>query len=1049
MTRLLVLAPHPDDEILGCAGLMARWVREGHAVHVVVVTDGAAGGVASVREKELAAGLAVIGVTHFECWRLADGQLPLDDAIGARYRQLVDRWQPTDIALPAPSENHADHRRLTRGALDYLTHHWSGQLWLYETTLPMPNANHFEAIDLALKLGALACHASQTQQFDYGSLVTGLAMLRGAGIGQAAAEGFCHFEWDGTPQNFFEHRPLVSVIVRADDGLVLAHALESLRQQTYDHLEVLLVWFGQTPPPPLPATLRVRRLQGPGPRSANLNVGVGAAQGAFVGFLDQDDIWQPDHLATLVPELMADDGLDIVYGDYETVHCRVGDGAVQVIGRGPRQGQAYRPGRLLAGNHIAFNSFLCRRRLAQTLKFDLAFEAYEDWDFFVRAELAQATFKHVPDIVCEYRVYPVEGEAADLQTVHQRKGYLRWRDAVLHKMLPLLTHEAMVHAFKAMADFESESNETQQKLHQALGELDLARRKLIGREKIVTAARGWAELVAPNQVGGDPVSALAGKAIAGPCIAVILPVCDPEPAFLAEAVHSVMRQSYPHWQLCIADDASTVDGVIAMLDSLANQAKHDARLRMVRRPGRGGIVAASTSALASVDATWLVFLDHDDRLHPDALLEIAAEIARQPDLECLYTDSRTMDRNGVALHTFSKPDWAPETLLHLNYVNHLSAVRTDVFHQVGGLRAGFDGAQDWDLWLRLAERSHLKVAHLPLALYDWRATETSVAYAVSAKPYVIDAACRCTTEYLQRKGLAAVHADGKSRRAGLCYTWTPKLLPLTVIIPTHHNPMDLARLLVSLRASDYPGLQVVVVANNVDDGDQMTHEQLALVRSSPGWRVEVDNRVFNWAALNNAAVRKTDTAALLFLNDDVELTGSDSLRSLVGYLTLDEQIGAVGARLLHDAEQGGGVQHDGVVTELGWIARNVDNEIDGSGLGMTRNVSAVTGAALLTRRTHFDEVGGFDERFQMSYNDVDYCLQLRAHGYRVVQVSDVEWIHRESRTRGALDSDAKRTLLATEGQMMREKWGDNLNEHYRLTYSGRFTATRIVHVPPA
>jgi GT2 family glycosyltransferase/LmbE family N-acetylglucosaminyl deacetylase len=1047
MTRLLVFAPHPDDEILGCAGLMQRLVREGLAVHVVVVTDGAAGGIAAIREQECAAGLACLGVNSFEFWRFPDSSLPLHDAIGARYRQCVQQWKPTDIALPAPSESHPDHRRLTRGVLDFLTGQWAGQLWFYETTSPMPNVNHTEALDLDVKLAAMACHASQSAQFDYAAMVSGLAMLRGASTDHRAAEAFCRFDWDGSRQNFFEHRPLVSVIVRAEDPELLPLALDSLSAQSYDHLEVVLVWFGAHALPVFPTTLRVRVVQGPGPRSANLNLGVAQAQGAFVAFLDQDDVWLPDHLANLLPELMADDMLDLAYGDYETVVCRRTSGGVDIVNRGPRQGQDHRPGRLLAGNHIAFNTFVCRRRLAFTLKFDEALDAYEDWDFLVRAELALATFKRVPEIVSEYRVYPLEGEAGDLQAVHQRKGYLRWRDAVLQKMLPLLTPKALADVFQSMADFESECNTFQQQLHHTRSDRDAARRQLLAAEQVAGAARRWAERLVPQQVGGDPVSALAGCAMRGPCIAVVMPVCDPEPAFLAEAVHSVMRQTYPNWQLCIADDASQLPAVLAMLDSLTELAQREPRLRIVRRTTRGGIVAASTSAIVHADAPWLAFLDHDDRLHPDALLEMAAEMALRTDLECLYTDSRTMDRNGVVLHTFSKPDWAPETLLHLNYINHFSAVRRDVFDAVGGLRAGFDGSQDWDLWLRLAARPRLQVAHLALPLYDWRATETSVAYAMAAKPYVLDAARRCTTTYLLAKGLKDVCAEGKARQSGLRYLWAPNLLPLTVIVPTHRNPADLERLLSSLLASGYPDLQLVLIANNVSDDDALTHAQLDRARAQPGWRVEVDNRAFNWAELNNAAVAKTNTPALLFLNDDVELVGEGSLQRLVSYLMLDPRIGAVGARLLHDVLQGGGVQHDGVVTEQGWIARNIDCEIDGTGLGMPRNVSAVTGASLLTRRECFDAVGGFDERFQMSYNDVDYCLQLRANGYRVVQASDVEWVHRESRTRGALDSDAKRDLLAREGHLMREKWGDFLDEKFRLIYHGRFTTTRIIHVP--
>lgn len=1045
--RLLVFAPHPDDEILGCTALLALAQEQKASVKVVIVTSGSAGGDPQARAAESVAGLAVLQMEPPDFWNEPDGALPVSGEIRERYRAIVKAWQPDHIALPATSENHPDHRRLTRGLLETLTQFWSGELLFYETTSPMPLSNRLEPVDIERKLQALACHASQLAQYDYALHARGLASLRGASAGTTAAEAYLSYSWDGSPQNFFEQRELVSVIVRADDRQFLASALASIAAQTYDHTEVVVVWHGDAPLPQGHPLLDCRVLQGPGSRSANLNAGLREARGAYIAFLDQDDLWLPEHLALLLTELRADPLLDIAYGDHVVTFCRrEADGRVLVLERGSAQGEDYRPGRLLTGNHITLHSFVCRGSLARRLRFEESLDAFEDWEFLARADLDGARLRRVPEPVCEYRVFPAEGQPNDLEAIHRARGYLASRGQVQQLLAQRLDASAIRHLMEFATDANGRLQRMDLALQQAHAARDAARADATQMQSAVDEAAQWATLLAPSSMRVPPV-ALAGQAFAnGPRFCVLVPVCDPDPSFLVEAVESVLQQSYPNWELCLADDASTLAPVLHLLDRIDELAANDPRLKLRRRATRGGIVASTRDAVAVASCEWLVFLDHDDRLHPDALLEMARAIREAPQATAVYTDSRTIDRNGVVLSILRKPAWAPETMLHINYINHLSAIHRDAYDACGGLTVGSDGSQDWDIWLKVSRMPGFHCVHVPVPLYDWRANENSVAYAPQTKPYALEAARVAVQDHLEQLGLQEVETKLAIQSAGVRHQWQAPLQPLTAIILTHGNPADLEVLLDNLRGSAYPQLEVIVVANRVAPGDLATQRLLGEVRSRAGWRVLADDREFNWAALNNAAAARATTPWLLFLNDDVAIPQPDDLPRLAAWLTLDKAIGAVGARLTCSDEHGGSLQHDGIVTDPVLIALNITLSTPTNNIGIPRNVSAVTGACLLTPRAAFERCGGFDERLAVSYNDVDYCLHLRCLGYRIFQASDVTLIHHEARTRGPMNA-AGQERQRTEAELMRSKWRDFLHERQTSRLERLFASTSIHHIP--
>ena len=1048
VVRALVLAPHPDDEVIGCGAVLKQWSDSGIPIKVVVITDGAAGlpvgADPAVRKAESRAGLSRLGIHDCEFWDFADGHLPFGGAIADRYRSLVASYRPSHLVLPHPAETHPDHRSLTRGLLRALETRWSGWLWFYETTQPCQPVNHLEdATDtLDHKLAALASHGSQLAGFDYLRHCRLLAEMRGLMVGKGAAEAFLAFDWDGSPQQFFVSEPLVSIVVRTSNSDVVKHALASLAQQTYPWIEIVLVWFGEGPAPETADLgLPVIGVQGTHNRGANLNAGVGAARGDFIGFLDEDDVFYAGHVSELVAELVATPDVDIAFSGYRVVNCRREGDTVAVVGEGEKFDHGYEAGRLLVGNYITIHSVLLRCNVVRVIPFDPGLEAYEDWDFFAQAEQRGFRFARVDGLGCEYRLYPEPGDEATVAAIHRRKGYTHWREIVRSRIcrrfapsdLDRLERFADRHE-AALKNARGEQDEQAKVLARAQSELAEYR-------EAAEWARAAMELDGSLPAAVDAaVRHLIGRNLAGPTITVAVPVYDTEPQLLAAMLQSIVDQSYPRWQLCLVDDASTNVETRRVLDNFARIRADDARIIVTRRPENGGIVAASNDALALAVGELVAFVDHDDVLAPDALLHVAMAARRQPGAKLIYTDSRMIDHVGNVLNVFSKPDWSPTTLLSYNYVNHLMVVRRDLLNRLGGLRQDYAGSQDWELLFRLREELQDEdVIHLPHNLYDWRATTTSVAYSTATKPWALGAAMRALSDAVARHVEVPVTVEANPYGIGYQVNWQGRERAVTVVIPTHSNRDGLRLCLKGLlEQTDFPALRLLVIANRCEDAGMRA--DLEALADRPGVRVADDPRPFNWAALMNRAMADVETEAVLFLNDDVEILSPDWLRRMQRYLDLPG-IGAVGAMLFYPD---GGLQHGGIETDPEWIATEVKRSLAPQEMAVVRDVSAVTGACLLTTRTAIAKVGGLDETFHTHYNDVDFCLTLRQAGYRVIQAADVRLKHHESVTRGRsnISVDAK---FSEARERMRRKWGTFLNERYRVTYQVAAT-TRIINV---
>ena len=524
----------------------------------------------------------------------------------------------------------------------------------------------------------------------------------------------------------------------------------------------------------------------------------------------------------------------------------------------------------------------------------------------------------------------------------------------------------------------------------------------IVRPKPIDRYTAW---LASNEFG-EPArrglrSALAARGERLPRISVVMPVYNTALQLLDQAIGSVVDQVYESWDLCIADDASTTAEIAERLERWAAA---DRRIHIVRRDRNGGIAAATNSAAAMARGEFVTFLDHDDLLSPDALAEVAIHAADHAHTDIIYSDDDKIDMSGHRYAPQFKPDWSPVLSLSCMYPSHLLVVRRSLFELLGGIREGLDGSQDYDLMLRASERAR-RIGHIPRVLYHWRAAPDSIASSAETKPQSFAAGERAVADAFARRGFDAVISRPDWARAGKVGMFTatfPDDGPqVSILIPTR-NRLDLLReCLDSLVATTYRNFEVVIIDNESDDPATLAflshcgHRVLRV--GSPGGR-------FSFAHLNNEAVQAVTSEFVLFLNNDTEVVAGRWLSQMVGYARMPG-VGAVGARLHY---RDGTVQHAGVVHGYhdglaGHAFKNMPAD-DWGYLGymrVAREVSGVTAACMLTRRTLFLDLGGFDEsEFAVAYSDVDYCYRLGDRGYRSIVCPDAELIHEEGQSRG-------------------------------------------------
>ncbi len=514
-----------------------------------------------------------------------------------------------------------------------------------------------------------------------------------------------------------------------------------------------------------------------------------------------------------------------------------------------------------------------------------------------------------------------------------------------------------------------------------------------------------------------------------PKFSVIMPVYNTDLRWLREAIESVRAQLYPDWELCLSDDASTLPGV---QDMVRDYAGRDPRIRAVFRDANGHISANSNSALSVATGDFVALMDADDGIPEDALYWVAEEINACPSVDLIFSDEDKLDSDGRRYDPYFKPDWNPALMLSQNTFSHLGVYRRSLVEKVGGFRLGFEGSQDHDLVLRCADATEpAKIRHIPRVLYHWRATADSTASGSEAKPYAWNAGARAIEEHLARNGVKGEVTRRLKDYYQVRYQ-PPEAWPKVSIVMPSGCKLELLRPCLSalLAGATYPNFEVLLTVSDIRLQNAEQAACLKAFESDPRVRVLVyENREFNYSWVNNWAAEQARGSILCLMNDDIKIITADWLEKMVVRLRLD-RVGAVGVMLYYPDDT---IQHAGVILGIHGVAGHVFRGLARGAIGymgragVEQDLSCVTAACLAVRREAFEELNGFDEGLAIAFNDVDFCIRLRAKGWRILWTPEVEHYHLKSQTLGHHNSEARALAFQREVSLMRDRWGPVLD----------------------
>ena len=510
-----------------------------------------------------------------------------------------------------------------------------------------------------------------------------------------------------------------------------------------------------------------------------------------------------------------------------------------------------------------------------------------------------------------------------------------------------------------------------------------------------------------------------------PLISVIIPSYNVSRKLLSECLDSILNQSYDNFEICIADDNSSLQETI---DTLHEYESRDSRIKVVYREENGMISKASNSAIGIASGEYIVLVDNDDVIEKDALYYIVEALNNDKTIDMIYTDEDKIDFKGKLMEPHFKPDYSPDTFMGVNYICHLCCLRKSIVDELGGFRSEFDGSQDFDLFLRFVEKT-TNIYHIPRILYHWRQTRTSTAGYLGNKSYAYVSGKKALEDALSRRGISGEVLDNPRVSTYLIkYNHNNPLV--SIIIPMRDKAEVTRKCLDSLfNKTSYKNYEVILVDNNSIENKtfEMIYEYESKYNNFKCIKLDCE---FNYSYINNEAVKHAKGEYLLFLNNDTEIIQSDWLDYMVGYGS-QKHVGCVGIKLLYPDKL---VQHAGVVLGYGGFAGHIyvtssynDNGLFGR-LVMPYDYSAVTAACLLIDKKKFEMVNGFDEKLKVALNDVDLNLKVLEKGFYNVCLSNVEMLHYESKSRGYEASSSKHERFLKEKEYMENKWNDKFPE---------------------
>ena len=522
----------------------------------------------------------------------------------------------------------------------------------------------------------------------------------------------------------------------------------------------------------------------------------------------------------------------------------------------------------------------------------------------------------------------------------------------------------------------------------------------------------------------------------GPCFSIAVPLYQTKEKYLREMIESVQAQTYTNWELCLADGSGREHSLQPVVGEYIAK---DKRIKYCLLDSNEGIAGNTNEALKMADGDFVVLTDHDDLLSPEALYQCAKAVQKEPQTDVIYSDEDKVDMSGKKFfEPHFKSDYNIDLLCTMNYICHLFVVRKDVMERAGLFESCYDGAQDHDFILRCTEKAE-HIVHIPKVLYHWRCHAQSTSENPESKLYAFENGCKAVKAHYDRIGIPAEVEQGPFYGMYRTkYLWKEQPL-VSIIIPNKDHVADLRKCMDSIEEkSVYRNFEFVIVENNSTEEETFAYYKEIETRDNVN--VLYYKGDFNYSKINNFGVVQAKGEYILLLNNDTEMIEPDSIKEMLD-VCMRPDVGIVGAKLLYEDNT---IQHAGVIIGFGGVAGHAfigqDRDDNGyfSRIISVQDLSAVTAACLMVRRSVFDEVEGLNEEFKVAFNDIDFCLKVRKAGYLVVYNPYAQFYHYESKSRGQEDSADKVARFQQEIGLFGERWGELL-EHGDPYYNPNLT----------